>query len=253
MNRLRLLLLVLLTPMIMAQARPRLVPAVSDEQIEIVYSFTGAELMIYGAILYPGGRPPDDPVDIVVVLKGPQQSILMREKQQRAGIWMNAAQARFRSAPAFYAVASSRPIAEIVDERTAAIYELGIDGLQLSPASANPPAEARRFVAGLADLRQRTGLYAELPDAVEVTEGVLFNARISVPARVPVGEYTAETFLIQNGRVLTGEVRDIRIDKGGFERFVADAANRHSLLYGLFAVAISLLLGWLAGLAFRRI
>ena len=74
-----------------------------------------------------------------------------------------------------------------------------------------------------------------------------------VPARVPVGEYTAETFLIQNGRVLTGEVRDIRIDKGGFERFVADAANRHSLLYGLFAVAISLLLGWLAGLAFRRI
>lgn len=253
MNRLRLLLFVLLAPIIMGQERPRLVPAVSQEQVEIVYSFTGAELMIYGAILYPGGRVPDAPVDVVVVLKGPEQSILLREKQQRAGIWMNAAQARFRSAPAFYAVASARPIDEIVDERTAAIYELGIAGLQLSPASANPSVEARRFIAGLADLRERSGLYAELPDAVEVTEGVLFSARINIPARVPVGTYTAETFLIQDGRVLTGEVREIRIDKGGLERFVADAARQHSLFYGLFAVFVSIALGWLAGLVFRRI
>ena len=252
MRRGAVLLMLTLAPMLMGQARPRLVPAVSQEQIEIVYSFTGAELMVFGAILYPGGRLPDQPVDVVVVLKGPEQSIRVREKQQRMGIWMNAAQARFRSAPAYYAIASARPVSEIVDERTAAIYELGIDSLQLSPASANPPEEARRFEAGLVDLRSRSGLYAEHVGAVEVTEGVLYTARISVPARVPVGEYTAETFLIQDGRVLAGEVREIRIDKSGFERFVAAAAERHGFLYGLVAVALSLLLGWAAGVAFRR-
>lgn len=253
MNRLRLLLLLALVPVLMGQARPRLVPAVSQEQVEIIYSFTGAELMIYGAILYPGGRIPDDPPDVVVVLKGPEQSILVREKQQRAGIWMNAAQARFRSAPAFYALASARPIGEIVDERTAAIYELGIDSLQLSPASANPPEEARRFERGLVDLRSRASLYAEHDDAVELTEGVLYSARIEIPARVPVGDYTAETFLIQNGRVVAGEVREIRIDKSGFERFVASAAAHSSFAYGLFAVFVSLALGWIAGVLFRRI
>lgn len=253
MSAARLILLLALVPLLMGQARPRLVPAVSQEEFEIVYSFTGAELMVYGAVLYPGGRTPDTPADIVVVLKGPEQSILLREKQQRAGIWMNVAQARFRSAPAFYAIASERPIGEIVDERTAAIYELGIQSLQLSPASANPADEGRRFEAGLVDLRSRNGLYVEQIGAVEVTESVLYSARIAIPARVPVGEYTAETFLIQDGRVVSGEVREIRIGKSGFERFVATAAQRHGFVYGLFAVAISLLLGWGAGIAFRRL
>ncbi|NNC71770.1 MAG: TIGR02186 family protein [Sphingomonadaceae bacterium] len=238
--------------MLMGQARPRLVPAVSQEEIEIAYSFTGAELMIYGAVLYPGGRVPDDPVDIVVVLKGPEQSVLVREKQQIAGIWMNAAQARFRSAPAFYAIASARPIGEIVDERTAAIFELGTDNLQLSPASANPPEEARRFVEGLADLRRRNGLYVEQSDTVGLTENVLYNARIDIPARVPVGDYSAETFLIQDGRVIAGAVREIRIDKKGFERFIAAAAENNAFLYGLAAILMSLLLGWAAGALFRR-
>ena len=39
--------------------KPRLVPDVSQRQIEIRYSFTGAELLLFGAILYPGGRTPE--------------------------------------------------------------------------------------------------------------------------------------------------------------------------------------------------
>ena len=44
---------------------------------------------------------------------------------------------RYRSAPSFYAIASSKPIEKIVDERTRAIYELGVESLQLSPAGQN--------------------------------------------------------------------------------------------------------------------
>ncbi|MBC7986739.1 MAG: TIGR02186 family protein [Sphingomonadaceae bacterium] len=236
----------------MGQAEPVLVPGVSQDEISIVYSFTGAELLLYGAIVYPGGVAPERRADIAVVLKGPEESILVREKQQRLGLWVNAAQARFRSAPAFYAIATARPIGEIVDDRTAAIYELGIESLQLSPASANPPPEARRFEAGLVDLRRRAGLYAEHAAAVEIDQSVLYTARIAIPARVPVGEYTAETFLIEDGRVLAAAVRDVDIDKAGFERFVATFAERQSFAYGLAAVLISLVLGWAAGVFFKR-
>ena len=255
MKRAAAALLMLIAPLLMGQAKPVLVPDVSQRDIEIVYSFTGAELLLFGAILYPRGRAPDPrdgPAEIVVVVKGPTQPVLVREKEKVAGIWLNAASTRYRSAPGFYAVASSRPIRQIVDERTRAIYELGVDSLQLSPSSGAVPEVQQRFDRGLVDLRTRSGLFYEAPHAVEITDGVLYRARLNIPARVPVGRFTAETFLIQNGRVLAAAVRAIDIRKSGFERFVASSAKDYSVAYGLVAVALSILFGWGAGAIWRR-
>ena len=245
-------LLLALAPLLMAQAEPKLVPDISARSIEIRYSFTGAQLLLFGAILYPGGRVPRDPADVIVVLKGPVEPILVREKQKIAAIWMNADSNRFRSAPSFFAVASSRPVRDLVDERTASIYELGLGNLQLSPGGGALPDKERRFEAGLLDLRRREGLYSEKPHGVEITDRVLYRAVITIPSQVPVGTYTAETFLIDRGKVIAAATRDIQIDKSGFERFVALAARRHEFLYGLTAVVLSLALGWAAAAAFRR-
>jgi uncharacterized protein (TIGR02186 family) len=242
----------MLAPLLLAQASPKLVPDISSRAVEIQYSFTGAELLLFGAIIYPGGRTPRRPANVVVVLKGPVQPITVREKQKIAGIWMNADSHRFRSAPGFYAVASSRPIDELVDERTAAIYELGLQNLQLSPGGGAQPDKERRFEAGLLDLRRRQGLYVEDPNGVEISEGVLYRARIFIPSQVPVGTFTAETFLIDRGKVIAAATREITVDKSGFERFVAQSADRYSLLYGLAAVILPLLLGWAAAELFRR-
>src|SRR6185436_18575433 len=86
-RRLRVLVLALLSPLALGQAEPRLVPDVSQRNIEIRYSFSGAELLLFGAILYPGGRKPEATPDIAVVLKGPLERIVLREKQKVAGIW----------------------------------------------------------------------------------------------------------------------------------------------------------------------
>lgn len=247
--------LLLFAPLLMAQAKPTLVPDVSLRDIEIAYSFTGAELLLFGAIVYPGGRLPEkgeSPADIVVVVKGPAQSVLVREKERVLGLWMNADQMHYRSAPGFFAVASSRPIDEIVDARTRAIYELGVGSVQLSPVSGASPEEQERFDKGLVDLRSRNGLYYEHQGAVEISDDVLYRVRMDIPARVPVGRFTAETFLIRDGRVLAAAVREINIRKSGFERFVATSAEEHSWLYGFVAVLLSVLLGWGAGALWRR-
>jgi uncharacterized protein (TIGR02186 family) len=241
-----------LSMLLIGAAKPVLVPDISSRSVEIRYSFTGAQLLLFGAILYPGGRAPARPADIVVVLRGPVEPIVVREKQKIAGIWMNADSNRFRSAPSFYAVASSRPISQLMDERTAAIYEMGLQNLQLSPGGGALPEKERRFEAGLLDLRRRQGLYAEHSRGVEISEGVLYRATISIPSQVPVGTYTAETFLIDRGRVLAAATREIQIDKSGFERFVALAARRHAFLYGIISVLLSLGLGYAAGALFRR-
>ena len=245
-------LLALSSLALLGTAKPVLVPDVSARNIEIRYSFAGAQLLLFGAIIYPRGIPPSDGAHIVVVVKGPVEPIIVREKQRIAGIWMNAESSRFRSAPSFYAVASSKPISTLVSERTAAVYEMGLQNLQLSPGTGALPEKARRFEAGLLDLRRREGLYSENPGGVEISDGVLYRASIAIPSQVPVGIYTAETFLVKDQRVLAVATREIQIGKSGFERFVALAARRHSLLYGLIAVLMSLGLGWAAAMAFRR-
>ena len=245
-------LLLPLAPLLLGAAEPRLVPDVSQTRIDIAYSFTGAELLLFGAILYPGGRAPDPRTQVAVVVKGPSEALLVREKAKVAGVWVNHASAAFRSVPSFYALATAVPLARLVSPRTAAIYELGIGNLLLSPADAGGPAEQARFETGLVDLRRRSGLYAEHPRAVSLREGVLYRAAVPIPARVPVGRYTAETFLIQDGRVIAAASRDVVIDKSGFERFVARAADDYPLAYGLTAVALSLALGWIAATLFRR-
>jgi len=246
---LALLALVALT----GQRDPILVPEVSQHEIRVRQGFTGTELLLFGAILDPQGRRAQQPYDIVVVLKKPTEPILVREKDKKFGIWVNAESTAFRSAPSFFAVASSRPIEEIVDARTAAIYELGLGFLQLSPSGAIDPEEQARFTLGLVDLRVRQGLYTEDSDGVTISDGVLYQARIEVPSNVTTGRYTAETFAIADGRVIASAIAEVQVQKQGFERFVAEQAEDSSFLYGLFAVFLSLLMGWLAGRVFALV
>lgn len=254
MIRLLALLLTLLPVSAAAQNVPKLVPDVSQRQINIQSGFTGADMLLFGAIIYPRGVAPEGQIDVAVVLRGPTRAITLREKQKIAGIWLNADSTEFRSVPAYYAIASSRPLKQIVDSKTAAIYELGVDKLQLSPTGELDAKEQRRFITGLVDLNRRGGLFRQEAGTVDITDQVLYRARLQIPSSVPVGLYTAETLLIRDGRVIVADDNvEIRIDKTGFEQFITILALNYSLLYGLIAVLISVALGWLAGIVFRRI
>lgn len=248
------LILLLSATIASAQNVPKLVPDVSQRQINIQSGFTGADMLLFGAIIYPRGVAPAGQIDVAVVLRGPTRAITLREKQKFAGIWLNADSTDFRSVPAYYAIASSRPLSQIVDSKTAAIYELGLDKLQLSPTGEVDATEQRRFVGGLVDLNRRNGLFRQNAGTVDITDQVLYRARLEIPSSVPVGTYTAETLLIRNGRVIVADDNvEVRIDKTGFEQFITILAEDYSLIYGIIAVLISVALGWFAGFVFRRI
>ncbi len=231
----------------MGQRDPVLVPEVSQHEIEVRQGFTGTELLLFGAILDPGGRAAAQDYDVVVVLQGPSQPIRLRQKARFGGIWINAASTDFRSAPSFFAVASTRPIDKMVDETTAAIYEFGTRYIQLSPSGVIEPGEQQRFSAGLVDLRTRQGLYQEVIGGVSVSEGVLYQARISLPSTVITGTYTAETFAVRDGRVIASALSEVEVKTVGFERFIVETAQDYGLFYGLVAVMLSVGMGWAAG------
>ncbi len=253
MIRYFLIILLLCWPSITV-AEPKLVPDVSQRQISIQSGFTGEQLLLFGAVIDVDRELGNEPIDIVVVLRGPTKPIILREKKKVAGIWVNADSSNFQSVPGYYAIASSRNISDIVDIKTAAIYELGVDRLQLSPTGSIDSKKLRHFVAGLVDLRQREGSYLDVPGGVSITDNVLYRARLNIPSSVPVGQYTAETLLIQNGKVIAADDNvEVTIKKTGFEAFITTLADKYSLLYGLIAVLISILFGWAAGYIFQRI
>jgi uncharacterized protein (TIGR02186 family) len=249
----RLLIALVALVMLTGAREPILVPEVSQHEVQLRQGFTGTELLLFGAILSRDGSRAARDYDIVVILKGPTQSIVVREKSKVAGMWINADSTEFRSAPSYYAIASSRPVPEIVEDKTAAIYEMGLKWLQLSPIGAIDPAEQARFSSGLVDLNQRGGLYREAPRGVSVKEQVLYQARISLPSSVPIGTYTAETLAVSNGRVVASASSKVEVRKIGFERAIADFAEEQSFFYGLLAVAFSVLMGWIAGRLFALI
>ncbi|KUR73074.1 hypothetical protein AQZ52_07775 [Novosphingobium fuchskuhlense] len=248
------LIALLLALFLCAGARdPILVPEISQHEIQVRQGFTGADLLLFGAILTPEGARAAGDYDIVVLLEGPVRSIVVREKRKVAGIWVNADSTEFRSAPSFYALASSRPIASLVDAKTAAIYEMGLKWLQLSPVGVIDPAGQKRFSEGLVDLMRRQGLYQENENAVKISGQVLYQARIALPSSVQTGTYTAETFAVRDGRVVASALSRVTVRKEGFERVVADNAQRNGFFYGLFAVIVSISMGWIAGRLFALV
>jgi uncharacterized protein (TIGR02186 family) len=248
-----MLLLLMLVAGPARAAEPSLITDLSQERIDINTTFRGADLLVFGAIQYPAGRVPESAPDIAIVLRGPAEPITVRRKEKLVGIWVNTDAVRFETVPGFYAVASTRPIDMLADDRTTAIYEIGVRNLQLSPASSASERITRAFEAGLIAARRRAGLFAEDSDGVQITGNVLYRARIAIPSAVPVGEYSAEIHLVRDKRVIASTTVPIRIEKSGFERWIYVMAQEQSLAYGLVAVLAALMAGWIASLVTRRV
>ena len=109
------------------------------------------------------------------------------------------------------------------------------------PAAARFPRRSGGSRPGLLDLRTRQGLYSENPHGVEITDGVLYRATITIPSQVPVGTYTAETFLIDRRQGASprrpATSRSASRASSASSRWPRGAT---SFLYGLTAVLLSL-------------
>ena len=130
---------------------------------------------------------------------------------------------------------------------------MGLKWLQLSPVGVIDPVEQKRFSDGLVDLMRRQKLYQEDENAVKISGQVLYQARISLPSNVQTGTYTAETFAVREGRVVASAISRVTVRKEGFERLVAYNAQVNGFFYGLFAVIVSISMGWIAGRLFALV
>jgi uncharacterized protein (TIGR02186 family) len=216
-----------------------------DHRIMITAGFTGIDVFIYGVKQGPG--------DVVVVLRGPPADYAVRRKERVAGIWLNTDRVDFQGVPSFYAVASSKPLDEVMSPAAQAREEIGVGHLKLVPADDSASPDSAPFAAGLVRVKQSAGLFR--PDVVTIKfdNRPLYFGTVHFPANVPTGNYDVRVILLRAGEIVGAQTVPLQISKGGTDAWVYERAHDQSAAYGLCAIIGALLLGWTAHLVFRKI
>jgi uncharacterized protein (TIGR02186 family) len=227
----------------------------STEQIVIASNFSGARLVVFGALDNADGRVlRQGGYDIVVALEGPKTPLVVREKERVLGLWINRGSESFASAPASYSLASTRQLNDVTAQKTLEQLSIGIGNLRTDlgrdPLTTSPNRD--EYATALRRIRINRGLYAESFGAVEFVSPTLFRADLALPADLPVGLHTARAFLFRNGVFLRERDEKLWVVKSGFETTVSNLAVRYGVLYGIFAVALAMVTGWLGRVIFKR-
>lgn len=237
--------------------------ALTDATVQVTSSFTGARIVVYGAVY----DPRREPHDVVVVVRGPEQPVRISRKVRVAGLWLNSRPVTFEGAPGFYMAASTQPLNAITGFRNRRTLGLGVDNLPFA-APAETRVETRYGVSDVVvsrlggeyldyrraviRLKQTAGLYAADSDAVRFVDPGLFRADVRLPSSAPAGRYTANILLFRDGEPIARRTRALTVEKVGVERTLYALAHERPWSYGVASVALAILAGWLAALLFRR-
>ena len=224
-----------------------IVADVDDHLVEITTDFAGQDILVFGAI--------DGPGDVILVMRGPAGRVAVHPKDRFAGIWVNAESIEFDDVPSLYGVASSRPLFEILPNEMLDRYQLGIGRLRFETAEEQIYGIGS-FRIALVQQKRKQGLYADRVGRVTFIGETLFRANLHLPSNVPTGTFLIDVYLVRDGRIVDAQNMPLVISKVGFGADLYKYANARSIAprfgYGVAAVLVSLLTGWLAHLAFRK-
>jgi len=230
---------------------------VSTRTIAVTSGFTGTEIVVFGSVVH--SRQPSAEAgyyDVIVVLEGMPQPLLVRKKSNVAGLWVNTDSVGFESAPSYYAIVSTRPIEEIADDALLEKHAIGLDSVRLSPAAQSvidaQPGELQAYKDAVIRLKQKEGLYLKEDYAVIFIGRGLFRSSIGLPANVPLGPLTARVYLFREGDLLSTFQSKVRLEREGLELWLYRFAMRQPFLYGVMAVVVAVGAGLIASAAFRR-
>ena len=220
----------------------------STNEVKVSSSFIGTDVMVFGTA--------NDKDDIIVVITGPTETAIVRKKGRVSGIWINKEKLEFREIPGFYAIASTRPLREITETSELKKQKIGIHNV-ITTASLNSKDESiktfKSFKDALIRGQKTKGLYLDMPLTIDVVSKRLFKTTFHFPNNMTTGIYTVKVFAFQKKRLVSMVSKTISVEKIGIGADVFKFAKEQSALYGLLAILIAVLSGWIASVIFRKI
>jgi uncharacterized protein (TIGR02186 family) len=244
-------------PPVPGEVRETVQADVSARSVAITSSFTGVEIVIFGAV----DKSKQDSAesgyyDVVIVLEGTPQRLVARRKSRQFGIWRNTDSITFESVPSYYAIVSTRPLEEIAHPLLLREHDIGFGRVRMTPIrgweTGLSTSELAEFKESVIRLKQRDGLYVEQEYGVTFIGRSLFRSSFELPANVPIGPLDARVYLFRNEQILATYKTRVNLQREGLERWLHAFAFDRPIIYGLFTVMLAVGAGLAASAIFRR-
>ncbi|SKA10710.1 conserved hypothetical protein [Enhydrobacter aerosaccus] len=225
---------------------PNLIMDLSAPRVSITSAFQGESLLVFGMF--------DPPGEIVVVVEGPPMRETVMRKQRVLGLWLTTGRQLFDDVPSYYFIAASQPLQRLLAGRAGGeILSLEDRMSIIRPVRLGPPARLAEFRGGLVEVKRREGLYPADIGQVPIQGGRLFRADLPFPSRLPEGMYSVRAYLIRDGRIAATVSHPLPVAKVGFSADLAAWSHQEGAFYGMGAIAMALLVGWVGGTIMRRL
>jgi uncharacterized protein (TIGR02186 family) len=212
--------------------------------ISIGSFFQGAELKVTAVI-------PRD-AEAVIEVQGPHREEHLVRKGRRWGMWMNAGDLNINDIPSLYFYAVTNPALTTMPSA-----QWGFAALERQSqitGEVQPEGEAfffRQFIA----LKENEGMYISEPGSIATEPGPEGTRRLTkvfwLPARVPPGVYQVSVHVVQDGGIVMEKQQELPIAKVGLPSLVWTLAHEQAIFYGVVAVIIALVAGFLMGFFFK--
>ena len=225
---------------------------ISTHEISIQSNFTGVEILIFGSVDFSDSRTPGEGTyDVIAVVRGPDEPIVVRRKERVAGIWVNGPGKTYGHVPGFYAVLSSRPVRAIASDQSLQELGIGLSDLDFGRDTAGNPKE-QAYRSAMIRLKKQKKLFQEHDDGVSFIGRSLFRGTVALPVNVPTGRYTVDVYLFRDGAVASNSQGSLQVTKAGIEEILYELSLKRPFIYGLLGVIIAVMCGLAGWFAFRR-
>ena len=90
-------------------------------------------------------------------------------------------------------------------------------------------------------------------NSVKLNKNALFRTYVALPSNVPTGIFNVKILHYRNNKLISKERSTINVSKSGMSAEIYNIAQNYSTLYGIFAVVLAVLIGWITNIIFRKI
>jgi len=213
-------------------------------QIGIGSFFQGQEIRITAVI--------PSQAEAVLEVRGPEREEHLVRKGRRWGLWMNAGDLTISGMPSLYFFAATTPALASLPE--APWGYAALENRSRLTGALEPEGEAFFFKQFIA-LKESEGIYRPGPEKIMAEPGSEGTKKLSkvfwLPPQVAPGSYQVLLSVVTADGTIIQQQQDLQINKIGMPAFVSALAHEQPVLYGITAVIIALLAGFLMGFFFK--
>lgn len=234
----------------MIAAAEEIVLGLSSDTVSINTNFDGSEILVFGAVKRDAPIPDDPPLQVIVTVSGPSETMTVRRKEKKFGIWVNTDAVEIDSAPSFYAISTSTLLGLSLSETEDVRHKVSIPRAIRSVGAPANISNSETFTDALIRIKSRSNQYQLNEGTVSLDEQTLFRTSIALPAALTEGDYETRIFLTRGGDVVAQYETSIYVRKVGMERWLFTMSRQQAFLYGLMSLAIAIFAGWGASAIF---